>query len=73
MNFLKCVLNNINSAFSHRIDQLQLQLLRETNILRVLNRGIERLFSENPRTHSVSRIRGGKRCGLQNWTICGRF
>ncbi|CAI4428085.1 BBM_1a_G0015330.mRNA.1.CDS.1 [Saccharomyces cerevisiae] len=56
VNFLKCVLNNINSAFSHRIDQLQLQLLRETNILRVLNRGIERLFSENPRTHSVSRI-----------------
>ncbi|QHS72873.1 uncharacterized protein SPAR_E01620 [Saccharomyces paradoxus] len=56
VNFLKCVLNNINSAFSHRIDQLHMRLLRETNILKALNRGIERLFSEKPKNQSVSHL-----------------
>lgn len=65
VNFLKCVLNNINSAFSHKIDQLHLQLLRETNILKVLNRGIERLFSEKPENQSISRLVGSEDTGCR--------
>ncbi|CAI4038557.1 hypothetical protein SMKI_05G1690 [Saccharomyces mikatae IFO 1815] len=60
VDFLKSLLNNINSAFSYRIHLLQLQLLRETNILKVLNRGIEKLFGDklfnkNPRAQFLSR------------------
>ncbi|CAI4060348.1 uncharacterized protein SKDI_05G1630 [Saccharomyces kudriavzevii IFO 1802] len=76
VNFLKSILNNINSAFLHGIKQLQLQLLRETNILKVMNRGIEKLFGQESKNGLLPRVTEEEKdvvCRIRPHDECSKF
>lgn len=76
VNFLKSVLNNINSAFQYRINRLHLQLLQDTNVLKFMHRGIERWFGQEPKAETspyVTAEGNGVVCRIGHYIECSKY